>query len=55
MFTKTELEINKELIKRKKREVLNSEGGSDLDYIRNLQTLIKLENAVDEELGALEE
>ena len=48
MFTNKELEVTKDYIKRKKNDILNSEGGSDLDYIKNLQTLIVLENAVDE-------
>ena len=50
MFTKKELEANKTIIERKKRDVLTSKGGSDLDYIRNLQTLTILENAVSKEI-----
>jgi hypothetical protein len=47
MFTEKELEANAEFIKRRKEDILNSKGGSDLDYIRDLQTLIALENAVE--------
>ena len=51
MFTDDELATNAKVIEMKKREVLNSKEGSDLDYIRNLQTLIILENAVEVQRG----
>jgi len=51
VFTEKELEATKRVIKAKKEKLLNSEEGSDADYIRNLQTLIKLENAADEKEG----
>lgn len=47
MFSKKELQTNKEYIARKKRDIINKPGGSDAEYIRNLQTLIKLDDAVD--------
>lgn len=50
MFTRRELEANADYIARKKKNVLDSKEGTDLDYLKNLQTLIKLENAVDKEL-----
>jgi len=46
MFTDEELATNAKVIEMKKKEILNSRAGSDSDYLRNLQTLIKLENAV---------
>jgi len=48
MFIDKELKANKDFIRRKKSDVLSSKGGSDADYIRDLQTLIVLNNAVDE-------
>jgi len=51
MFSDKELEATKDYINSKKADLLNNEGGSDLDYIQNLQTLIQLENAVDEKMG----
>ena len=50
MFTDKELKTTLDVIKRKKNDVLNEEEGSDLDYLRNLQTLIKLENAANKAL-----
>ena len=32
LFTDKELEANKEFIRRKKRDILNSKDGSDIDY-----------------------
>ena len=52
MFTTKELMGIKEYIKRKRRDILKSNEGSDLDYIRDLQTLTQLENAVDIEMDA---
>ena len=50
MFTDKELETTLDVIKRKKNDVLNKEEGSDLNYLRDLQTLIKLENAANKVL-----
>lgn len=50
MFSKQELEGTKDYIELKKGGVLNRKGGSDFDYIRDLQTLILLGNAVEEKL-----
>ena len=50
MFTDKELETTLNCIERKKKEILNSKGGSDFEYVRNLQTLIKLENAANQSL-----
>ena len=50
MFTDKELETTLNCIERKKKEILNSKGGSDCEYVRNLQTLIKLENAANQSL-----
>lgn len=47
MFSDKELKTMIDFIKRKKNDVFNSKGGSDLDYIRNLQTLTKLEDAAN--------
>jgi hypothetical protein len=49
MQTDKELESTAIIIKRKKKEVLNRKGGTDADYIKDLQTLIKLEDAVERE------
>ena len=50
MFTDKELRVTKDYIRRKKVDILNKKDGSDADYIRNIQTLIKLDNAIDEKL-----
>lgn len=50
MFTERELETTKDILRKKKSEVLDSRDGSDLDYLRKLRTLIKLESAVTERL-----
>ena len=51
MFGDKELETTLTHIKRKKRDVLNREGGSDLEYLRNLQTLTKLQNAAENHIA----
>lgn len=48
MFSDKELQGTKEYCAKNKRDILKSNAGSDLDYIKNLQTLIQLENAADE-------
>ena len=53
MFTPKELEASRDIIDRKKEEILNSKEGSDVDYIRDLQTLIKLKGATEEKLEAI--
>lgn len=53
MILETELKDNKLQIQRKKREILESEKGSDTEYIRNLQTLIIMENSIDEKVKLL--
>ena len=55
MFTDKELKANKDFINRSITDTLNSEKGSDSDYIRDLQTLIVLDNAVDEQLESYNE
>uniref|UniRef100_A0A6M3K044 Uncharacterized protein n=1 Tax=viral metagenome TaxID=1070528 RepID=A0A6M3K044_9ZZZZ len=55
MFSKKELQTTKTLIDRKKGDILNSKKGSDGDYIRDLQSLITLENAVDKKLEQTKE
>jgi hypothetical protein len=54
-ITNEELKATKEYIGYKKRDVLRRKGGSNLDYIRDLQTLIILENAVDEKTSESQE
>ncbi len=51
MFTDKELKMTRDYADRKVKEVLKRKDGSDADYIRDLQTLIKLKNAAGEELG----
>ena len=55
MFSKKELQTIKTFTARKKNDILNSKKGSDVDYIRDLQTLIILENAVDKKLEQTKE
>ena len=50
MFTDKELETIMDVADRKIDDTLNSEGGSDADYIRNLQTLIVLKDAANQRL-----
>ena len=50
MFTDKELEAVKDISGRKIDEILNKEEGSDFDYIRNLQTLVKLKDAAEQKL-----
>ena len=45
MFTDNELEATKDICESKIKDILNKEGGSDLDYIRNLQSLVILKDA----------
>jgi len=46
MITDKELEATKVFCERKFNDILYSKEGTDTDYIRNLQTLITLKNAV---------
>ena len=50
MFSDKELQGTKDHIERKMDDVLNDDRGSDLDYIKNIQTLITLGNACDTKL-----
>ena len=50
MHTKKELETIKNMTNVKINETLNSNEGTDLDYIRNLQTLIKLKDTTEKKL-----
>jgi hypothetical protein len=50
MFARKELEATKDYIKLKKNDILNKEGGSDWDFIQDLQTLALLGDAVDKKL-----
>jgi len=52
MFTEKEMKVTLASIKSKRQNVLNRKGGSDLDYIRDLQTLIDLEAAANRTLDS---
>jgi hypothetical protein len=45
MFDDKELDATEKYCDRKIDDILNKDGGSDIDYIRSLQTLITLKNA----------
>jgi len=49
MITDKELNEVGNLCERKIKSILNREGGTDLDYIRNLQTLITLKEGARRE------
>ena len=51
MFTDKELKGTEDFCECKIEDVLNGEGGSDTDYIRNLQTLITLKDAANQRVG----
>jgi len=51
MFTNKELETTIDIANRKIDDILNKEGGSDADYIRDLQTLVTLKNAAEKQNG----
>ena len=51
MFTNKELETTIDIANRKIADILNKEGGSDADYIRDLQTLVTLKNAAEKQNG----
>ena len=55
MFTDKELEATKKFAGRKIKDIINKEGGSDLDYIRDLQTLITLKGAAEKKIDEYEE
>ena len=50
MFSDKELKATTDFIKNKKDDVLNSKEGSDIDYLRDLQTLTILESAVNKKM-----
>ena len=50
MHTDKELEAIKTFSDRKIKDIINKEGGTDLDYIRNLQTLVKLKDAAEKKI-----
>ena len=50
MFTDKELKTTANYVDGKMRDVLKRKDGSDADYIRDLQTLVKLKNAATKEL-----
>jgi hypothetical protein len=55
MFTDNELKTTKDLIKRKRMDVLQAgDKISDLEYIKSLQTLAKLEDAVNQKIHLTE-
>jgi len=43
----------RDVIDRKMEQVLNSKEGSGVDYIRDLQTLLKLKGATEEKIEAI--
>lgn len=55
MFTDKELEVTKDYCEHKIDDILNKEGGSDIDYIHNLQTLITLRDAIGQKKERLKE
>jgi hypothetical protein len=55
MFTDKELEATVDYCDRKIDDLLNNEGGSDLDYIRNLQTLITLKDAANQKIQRIKD
>ena len=50
MFADKELEGTIDYCERKIDDILNKEGGSDADYIRNLQTLVTLKDAANKKI-----
>ena len=50
LFLDKELKATADYIEKMKEDILNSKKGSDLDYLRNLQTLTILENAVNKKM-----
>jgi len=55
MFTNEELKKTKEVCELKINDVLERSDGSDLDYIRDLQTLIGLKDMAEQKLRQQEE
>jgi len=51
MFSEKELKGTVDTIDRKMDDALNSEKGSDADYIRNLQTLVTLKSAANQKIA----
>ena len=54
MFTDKELETTVDYCERKIDDLLHKEGGSDLDYIHNLQTFITLKDAANQKIQRIE-
>ena len=50
MFTDNELDATVEYCDRKIDDVLDKEGGSDIDYIRDLQTLVTLKDTANQKI-----
>ena len=55
MFTDKELEGTVDYCERKIDDILNKEGGSDADYIRNLQTLVTLKEAANQKIQRIKD
>jgi len=55
MFTDKELETIKDVSERKIDGILNKDGGSDVDYIRNLQTLMTLKEAANQKIQRIKD
>jgi len=54
MFTKKEIEGTKDYIRRKKEDILNmGDKMSNLEYIKSLQTLVKLEDAINQKIHSI--
>ena len=49
MFTDKELEVTEDFCERKIEDVLKRKDGSDISYISDLQTLLKLKDAAKKE------
>ena len=55
MFTNKELKTTKEVIRRKREDILEAgDKISDLEYVKSLQTLVTLENAVNQKIHSTE-
>ena len=55
MFTDNELKTIDDVAERKMNDILNKGEGSDLDYIRNLQTLVTLKDAANQEIQRIKD